>query len=265
MNPHSSNGQEKNGQNQKLSQKAEKLATAVYMITDITDAREPLRWKIREEAMEILSLTNANVGDTSAHANVLYRILQAIERITHILALARNTKLISNMNASIVMKEYVDLKEKISATWAENTNEEMLKLDHQFFRVDGSVAEYPRAKSFPQPEPKRTSQQNEGSIGQQSTRDQKNPIGLVANKSSIVTDINEHVVSDVKREEKKTDRKSIILALLRTKPGVSVSDVMKELPGVSDKTVQRELVAMVEAGILEKKGEKRWSTYFLKA
>jgi DNA-binding HxlR family transcriptional regulator len=46
-------------------------------------------------------------------------------------------------------------------------------------------------------------------------------------------------------------------------PGVSVSDVMKILPGVSDKTIQRELVAMVEAGVLEKKGEKRWSVYSL--
>jgi hypothetical protein len=256
MNPTNHNGQENKGQNAFFLQKSEKLATAVYMITDIIDSREPVRWKIREEAMEILSLMSAPLGDASSKWNVLYRITQAIERIEHILMLARNAKLISSMNASVVMKEYAELKEKVANAWGDDSDHEPLKLNHQFFKVDALPVVHPR-RSFPQPELKRTIAVETPAISQHITVQQK----IVTDTPVVKTDTQ----SDIpKLEGKKTDRRSVILALLKVKPELSVSDALKEFPGVSDKTVQRELVAMVESGILQKKGEKRWSTYSLK-
>ncbi len=244
--------------------KAEKLATAVYMITDIIDSREPLRWKMREEAMEIMSLTSTKVGDSSSRSGVLYRVLQAIERITHILSLAQNTKLISDMNTSIVMKEYADLKGKISDSWRNDIDGQGLKLDQRFFKVDPLLSEQTQKTDDIHTGPKRTRSDNSEYIGQKNVSENKDPIGLILNKTSDKKDTSGSALSDLKREEKKVDRRSVILSLLQKVRSVSVSDAMKELPGVSDKTVQRELVAMVEAGILEKKGEKRWSTYSLK-
>ncbi len=253
MNPTSSHGQINNGQTNFFSQKAEKLATAVYMITDIIDSREPLRWKIREESMEVLSLMSTPAGDSASRLNVLYRTTQAIERILQILTLARNTKLISVMNVTIVTKEYSDLKERIAASWAEGIEDNVPKLSHQFFKVESLPPPASIQKSFPQSEIKRTSSTITSSIGH-------NVYKTEEISTPSVTDI----VKDTPVQEGKNDRRLIILALLKTKPEVSVSDAMKQLPGVSDKTVQRELVAMVEAGILVKKGEKRWSTYSLK-
>jgi hypothetical protein len=250
MNPTSSHGQNNNGQATFFSQKAEKLATAVYMITDIIDSREPLRWKIREEAMEVLSLTSTQTGDASLRSSVLYRLTQTLERIQYILAVAQNTKLISTMNVSIVMKEYADLKEKISASWSDAGAESSLRLDHKFFKVESLPAPAPIQKSFPQPEVKRTVGTSAQSIGQTQVSVPK----VVAPVVSVAQPV----------EEKKSDRRSAIIELLQTKSEISVSDAMKLFQGVSDKTVQRELVAMVEVGILQKKGEKRWSTYSLK-
>jgi len=261
MNPTQHNGQDNKGQPSFFAQKAEKLATAVYMITDIIDSREPLRWKIREEAMEILSLTSTQGGDASSRWNVLYRITQAIERIEQILLLARNTKLLSSMNVNIVMKEYADLKEKLRSSWGEQGEEQSLRLSHQFFKVDTLPTPVSIQKSFPQPEFKRTSETTVFPIRHVVSQPQK----ISPTTATAQTDIQKDIRSDKPVvEEKKTDRRSIILNLLRVKPEISVSDAMKELPGVSDKTVQRELVAMVESGILQKKGEKRWSTYSLK-
>jgi DeoR/GlpR family transcriptional regulator of sugar metabolism len=59
------------------------------------------------------------------------------------------------------------------------------------------------------------------------------------------------------------DRRKIILALIKQKPSLTVKDIAKSISGYSEKTIQRELLAMVAEGILAKKGERRWSAYSL--
>ncbi len=56
-------------------------------------------------------------------------------------------------------------------------------------------------------------------------------------------------------------RRAEILKLFETKDRISIQDAMQAANGVSSKTIQRELLAMVESGILLKEGERRWSTY----
>ncbi len=57
------------------------------------------------------------------------------------------------------------------------------------------------------------------------------------------------------------DRKRIIFALLKQRTDLTVKDITKSIPGFSEKTIQRELVNMVEQGVIVRKGEKRWTTY----
>jgi hypothetical protein len=59
------------------------------------------------------------------------------------------------------------------------------------------------------------------------------------------------------------DRRARILGLLQTKPFVTVKDVAESVQGCSEKTLQRELLALVAQGVLKKEGERRWSTYTL--
>jgi hypothetical protein len=60
------------------------------------------------------------------------------------------------------------------------------------------------------------------------------------------------------------DRRKIILALIKQKPALTVKDIARSIPHVSEKTIQRELLSMVSVGILFKRGERRWSTYSLR-
>ena len=62
---------------------------------------------------------------------------------------------------------------------------------------------------------------------------------------------------------KKNSRQSIIIGLLKRKKEIMIKDVSPLISGCSEKTIQRELLAMVAAGILKKIGEKRWSRYTL--
>ena len=62
---------------------------------------------------------------------------------------------------------------------------------------------------------------------------------------------------------KKNSRQNVILNLLKKKSEIMIKDVTPLIAGVSEKTIQRELLAMVSSGILRKEGEKRWSRYTL--
>lgn len=62
---------------------------------------------------------------------------------------------------------------------------------------------------------------------------------------------------------KKNSRQNIIIAILRRKKEVMIKEVSPLISGCSEKTIQRELSAMVQAGLLRKVGEKRWSRYSL--
>ena len=59
------------------------------------------------------------------------------------------------------------------------------------------------------------------------------------------------------------DRQEAVLSVIRTKGSVSIKDISTLIRGVSEKTIQRELSALVESGTVVKRGQRRWSTYSL--
>ncbi len=56
-------------------------------------------------------------------------------------------------------------------------------------------------------------------------------------------------------------RQDQILSALSNGVEYSIRDIVGAVPGVSEKTIQRELSRLVATGVLVKKGERRWSTY----
>lgn len=64
-------------------------------------------------------------------------------------------------------------------------------------------------------------------------------------------------------QEVQKDRRATILGLLQRKDRINVKDVANIVRDCSEKTIQRELAALVAQGVLKKEGERRWSTYRL--
>ena len=65
------------------------------------------------------------------------------------------------------------------------------------------------------------------------------------------------------KTEKKDARRDAILGVIRKKGKVTIKDVSLTMQEVSEKTIQRELLSLVEEGVLAKEGERRWSRYSL--
>jgi predicted HTH transcriptional regulator len=64
-------------------------------------------------------------------------------------------------------------------------------------------------------------------------------------------------------KNKKLYRREAILRVLQTKDNCGVKDFTDAVPDFSEKTIQRELLSLVESGLVVKLGERRWSTYSL--
>jgi hypothetical protein len=57
-------------------------------------------------------------------------------------------------------------------------------------------------------------------------------------------------------------RASLIMAFVRKHTGSSIKEISKVVKGCSEKTIQRELSWLIEQGLIEKRGERRWSIYY---
>jgi DNA-binding transcriptional ArsR family regulator len=58
-----------------------------------------------------------------------------------------------------------------------------------------------------------------------------------------------------------TERASLILDFVRQNKGVSIKEIAAVVKGYSEKTIQRELALLIEVGLVERRGERRWSVY----
>jgi hypothetical protein len=83
-----------------------------------------------------------------------------------------------------------------------------------------------------------------------------------ANQSSPIKDNNKGHKKDTASAVKgQNERATIIYDFVKSHSGVSIKDIAAVVVGCSEKTIQRELAALIRQGLIQRKGEKRWSVY----
>lgn len=268
-------------QNTYTSRKALKLATALYMITDIMSEKEPLKWHLRNCAVALLE---ADVRNMRA----------VVERTLDILTIARIARAVSVMNADVLEQELRALLEQVLGDSTEGEPVAPL-FGKEFFAIQGELAapktaEAPvvtspvkvteevvpqvevkatpapvkvEAKVTPAPEPvvpKREEVKPERQPERPATT--LIPQGIRSAFMPRVTLVDADVVDrQARTDDVRSNRREIIINTIREKETCSIKDITAKLPSVSEKTIQRELAAMTEEGILAKTGDRRWATY----
>jgi hypothetical protein len=219
--------------------KAERLSTAVHMVTRFMGVDEPLRRNLRSESLNLLSrifIVEEGGGDS---------ISGIITRTISLLDIAYRTQYISEMNWNVIRGEYVSFgtffeERNLGSTPGTGT------LSKSFFDIE-------EPKAVPAPKTALSERFAEREVAVKDrviSKGQRAVIKPKATKSPVV-------------KERKNGRRGAIVKLLRKQKKITVRDAVAVVPGVSEKTLQRELISMVKAGILRREGERRWSTYFL--
>ena len=208
-----------------LINKSEKLASAIYLITGFFNDQERLKWKLRSLASEFISLAVSLKDDLfkEKEATVL-ETRSLILKITRLLSVAKNVGLISVENHDLMQGEFLKYVDMLN--------------------YPVNISDFLNTES-PRPKIKELS----GNL--------------------MIKDKSEYKLADKFLKEfgaisvKKNTRQSVIIGILKRKKEVMIKDVSPLISGCSEKTIQRELSAMVRSGIIKRVGEKRWSRYSL--
>jgi len=86
-----------------LYNKLEKITTAVYLITDIFPKSEPLKLRLRDKCLELLSFI-MSLRDNFKESEI--KILSLASEINSLLNVSTSANLISEMNYKILISEY---------------------------------------------------------------------------------------------------------------------------------------------------------------
>ena len=235
--------------------KTDKLITALYMVTDIMDKEEPLRNKLRTLGIEIVS--DMHLASSS--------ILTKIYEVVSFLDIASAINLITEMNLNILKKEFLELDRSIKEYL--QSRQKSVSLEDLFLEESVDFKFNPRAS---------TSLKGH-SIGHQSFKNKEARTRIGVQKGSTLMQAlsdRTHTLSDNNHfnfDDLKKQRREDILAIFNNEnDGFTIKDIKniikdKTIPSLiysGEKTLQRELISIVKDGVLNKKGEKRWSKYF---
>ncbi len=235
--------------------KTEKIASAAYLITGFFDDKEPLKWKLRTLSGRLVSIS-VSVRDNVElrEENVVSQIQKNVLEMSSLFAIAKNAGLVSEMNYTILSRELEKLSDSLASQPVPALNEE-------FFFV-------PKGIGAPEITTIKDKFINEQSLKRASISETREYLpSVVSVDKAPKTQIRPHRDNNLKEfgavAVKKNSRQSIIINLLKRKKEIMIKDVAPLIEGVSEKTIQRELLSMVLQGILRKEGEKRWSRYSL--
>ena len=252
-----------------IFKKTERLASAIYLLTSFMSDNEPIKSKMRESMTRLMSYSiNLSNQGHLRRIEAMNNYTVASFEILSMLEVANISGIISAMNYGILKSEieknieFVELKERSLSSH--------LLLSKNFFEIrdDYSTVD---------------DQQSRAGVSATGRKDYKiqteqTPInkrhedidsGVMLHKGQILIKDNNAVANRVAVSNKghiasdKNVRYETIINLLKKTREITVKDVSSIISDCSEKTIQRELLNLVDKGVLKKEGERRWSKYSL--
>jgi len=221
--------------------KTERLTSGVHIVTRLWTEGEPLRTSLRNSSLALVHLMSDFRSDALPE-EVVHTSVRRIGEMLSLIGIAASARLLPEENASILEDEYRRLASLLLERAGQKTES---SFSQTFFEVGDSA----QARSF-------ASSPNEPYLSR-----------FALKPSAVVTTGSEGGRRTVRPLEipklspRDESRRNEILSVIRSKGKVTIRDVAGVITDCSEKTIQRELAAMVAEGLLKREGERRWSTY----
>lgn len=273
-----------------ITKKAERILAALYLITNHLDGGEPMKASLRSSGLSLfrLVLSFINVPRSERYSG-LQRVETMTAEIISLMEVGRLGGIFSEANFSVLKREYesfVSLFREESFIQDESTKllfpEDFFdsSIPEDVYRIAGTSLRESGQKTI---EPMRLERREViQAEGGDSIKDKKIDKILKDKNDRIMSfrkdmsDKNVEYKTPVRNgliptpsytepniKKKSETRRKTMLAILAQKSPATVKDIAKVVTGCGEKTIQRELLSMVQKGILSKQGKRRWTTYTL--
>ena len=255
--------------------KAEKLATVIYLVTNLFSASEPLKWQLREKSLLLVSTVSLSQKSVSERAENLNRCSGIVSDIISLIKISTLANLLSDMNASLIKDNLILLNDAIESRGDLQEPVRSLVLPENIFDVEEYLLESRNNSMYEKDDTAKQNTKNEKNIQTNKIETSNSNVNKFRKQPSVGTKAQQQYkghTSDIYKNKnvlnktaskKKEGRRDGIVKLLKKRGNLTVKDIAGVIPGCSEKTVQRELVAMVSENILKKAGERRWTRYSL--
>ncbi len=282
-----------------IAKKSEKLVSALYLVTDLMSDNEHIKHGLRKNAVALLSSMNAlaqlDVKDRVTELKVSLRMVTEINSLLHV---ATTTGIISQMNGELLMEGFRSLQLVLEKKQPIFTKEMLHIDDEEYLSSESNFSSAVTSTSYDALTPLTIARLHENTqelrrnqealrqshlLNKIAGKGQKEELSVKDNidmKQDTIKDRNikdnsthtvlmEHVSRPLNTlassfQMKKLSRREQILSLFVKGVDVSIKDIASRIKGCSEKTIQRELNALLYDNIIERIGEKRWSRYILK-
>jgi len=219
------------------------ITNKVYKITLLFPKKEPLRYKIREIADNVLSnfvyrqsLQNLNPGNFASN--------REIQNKDSIFLLEKNLE---------ILKSYFEV-----AKWQNWVSYfDILEIQDEYDKI-----QYSLKKEIQAIEKEKSDLLKEDVLIENKAEDFDKEINKEINKEAI-ENLASNVVLTKEKENKLDPRKTKILNFLKKRENTQVQDIKKIFPSVSKRTIRRDFVQLLDQGLVRKIGDKNNTFYQL--
>jgi hypothetical protein len=213
------------------------------------DDKESIRQTLRTTCVDTISdfYCPIKVSFSDSGKMIGDKIKKHVAHIVSLLDIGYNGGLISQMNYNILKEEYLKLDQAL----------DKLKMTEgaETFILSGQL--FGESLDDLKPVVKDTSKMSFTNIDQPIARPQPRKIVKVNKGQNVIKD----------KGQDKTARQDMIMAVIKTGEQLTIKDIITQIrvsnSGIdcSEKTIQRDLIHLVLNGLLNKRGERRWSRY----
>lgn len=281
-----------------IAKKSERLVTALYLVTDLIDGSDPIKNGLRKNCVALLSSMNALAQmDVKDKLTEFKMSLRSVTEIISLLHVASTTGLISDMNGIILTEGFrtlqlvlekkqpiltrdmltIDSEEALSSSVTQHSGIVSTSYDvltplgmarAQEKNAQGDVGSVLKRQSTTQVSQGNTNpeaKEKVSSTKRQEDGQQKGQVSVPSVRSVLLqhaTPVPQALPSSF--QNRKQTRREQIVSLFVKGVDVSIKDIAARIKGCSEKTIQRELNALVYDNVIERIGEKRWSRYILR-
>jgi len=231
--------------------KIEKITAALYLVSGLLKDEEPIKWELRDKGMDLLTSSFTASSTLPGDKNTVIQSLftAALETIS-LLNVAKVSNLITEMNHRLLVREIDGILGLLRDRLIANAETAGYVLSDVFFKTPNLFSTDFKPTGSP------TGAHTSGHASHASDHSTGSHGQLQAINKPI-----HKGHADV--QEKKSERQELIITTLKGQSNLTIKDFAKIIKGCSEKTIQRELIAMVDNGLIKKEGERRWSRYSL--
>jgi hypothetical protein len=275
-----------------LYQKNQKISSALFLVTAHLDDSNILKDSIRLVALSLIKDTNFNLKESDEKnipfvfysnvennfsTNSYKKSIASLIKIKSFLLIGTESFLLNQNNSEILINVIDDLLAEISAhifttNDAQDSTSSTL-FTEDYFSVLGTYDNNllkNEDRNNGSDVDKNNDVEEMRSVKKDTTLDL--PKKNFASVGNVVKSKNNFGnTSDIKTvhsatkatagKEGKSIRQEKILSIIKDKKLVGIKDISKNITDCSEKTIQRELIAMLDGGLIKKEGERRWSLY----